>query len=321
MVIEPNWWKAIEQEALSEFVVLRDLNATTPIRAQPEKKSQARPRYAYRGFDSLASSRKLERWPGSQPEFVSNTRRIVAHPSQGAIVLCTKGFAVSTLPMRGFFGLADLGDVPLNAARTMPLGFKADAFRAEVKADLWPLIVKATDALKDEGRVPSRYSFLASLAATYGLEILCETTLPWITVLDDIGSAILMSAADFKQTLASRDEVVFTYGSGGGPWYSDSYARSYAPAAAADALRIPVCNISGPEVGSYKDEQDVFEGQLREHFPPEYAGAGDRSQDAHFLHAVLRLVEEAWSLDSGHLQSVPFIRARRTLIGHVRRVG
>jgi len=115
-----------------------------------------------------------------------------------------------------------------------------------------------------EGDVPARYEFLISVAKTYGLQLLLETKLPWITLRESPGNAILVSIQEFMKRAKAADEILVVYGVSA--WSAEKFARSIFPQASKSALTVPVSTIGQPDPGTYDDEDEIIEAELTEHF-------------------------------------------------------
>jgi hypothetical protein len=310
--VEPKWWQRASQEELSEFLAHRVAVATVPQRL---RKSRAQQRYSPMET-VLRSVPEFSKWPGDQPEVVSDTCRVIANPDASHVVLCSRGFAVSSVAMSGMFGLVEVGDIELNAARSAPLGFDSERFRTNLLAQLRPRILESTDRLALDGMIPSRFAFLRMLADVYGVDLLLETSAPWIPLVESPGNMILLSSAQLQSRLQNSQELLLTYDAS--PWDADRIARHRYPVAVKNALVIPVPRASGPRVGSYREErEEAIEGSLAEHFISEHGDGG--LDDAALLLAVIYAIADAWGKSEDQLKADRWIRQERVLSAHIRR--
>ncbi len=310
-VIEPNWWQTVSQADLATFVASRATVATTSARRIRESKDAT-----VRSSARIARTRDDEglpadRWPGSQPELVTPDMRVVAVPERSGLVLCSKGFAIKTLPTSGLFGVINIGDVDLDASRSTPLEWDSEAFRGRILQDLKPFIVRAVDRIGESDFISSRYAFLSEVAGHYGCDVLKETSLEWITIVTRPGASRLVSAAEFKAVVESSSELVLAYGERAGPWTIPGISRSRYPDSSREALLVPISSAGQPDVGSYRDDDETFECGLREHF-----GANSRIVDyeeATLLRTIVELAAEARGESTELWESAPWLRRKRTI--------
>lgn len=149
--IVPNWWQRASQEEFVGFLLNREWTASRPARESRGHNSARQyltPEEAFRlRYVHLRETPILEKWPGSQPEVISDKMRLLALPRAGYVLLCSKGFAIGTIPIGGFVGMVDVGEVELNAARSAPIDFNHEIFRSHLLQVLRPNILNATNVL------------------------------------------------------------------------------------------------------------------------------------------------------------------------------
>jgi hypothetical protein len=312
--VEPLWWMRVSQEELSEFIANRDEISTQAPRRRRARQG-AGPRAPRR--DSLRLLDKRERWPGEQPEVMNPEMRIFATPALDRVVLCSRGFAITTALIAGISGLVEVGDVELNASRSVPIALDAEDLRRTLLDKLRPAIVAATDALSASGLVANRFEFVRALAATYGADVLAASTLPWAPVIDGPGNTILVNASDLRRRAAAVDEVLIAYNVG--TWTADSESRRRYVEAAASALVVHVPVANGPAVGFYTDEKKIVSGHLRQHFMSEFSAGVCNLPQAGLLAAVVAVVAHAGGVPEERLYEDSWSRMERVLIGWLRR--
>ncbi len=324
--LRPDWWRTATQEELSSFVMTQPIRSTTPKRNVSKYKGVQFTRLRNVGgnlvgvsIDSLADLPSMSKWPNQQPEARTETSRVLAVPGMNSILLCSKGFSVARDDAPGLLGLVDIGEHALNAARSEALVWDRDRHREQFLQVLKPHILLALDSLVDEGDVPARYSFIADVADKYGIDVLLESALQWITVRERPGSGLLISSADLVRRASSSNEVLLAYGCD--PWTAERNARHIFPQLSAGALVIPITKEGQSDPGSYRDEDEIFEAPLEEHFSVEpYRRAGGDAGGAILLHATVALVARAWEMKAGSL-AADWKRRKRILYGRlVRRV-
>lgn len=318
--ITPKWWQTVSQEELSEFLDQRDLIATTPPRLRDKQQMSEiddlmRFRHHYRQDRTLSNINRLDKWPGNQPEVISNDFRILAVPAMGHVLLCSKGFAIMNVPMEGLYGLVDVGELELNTARSQALNWHRSKYREEWMSELRPSLVSALDGLVTEGNIPARFQFLSRVAELYGIELLLETSLPWLTVVEPPGNSRLVNPQEARELLKNAAEIFLVYGAKVSPWNATEIARARFPEASRDALVIPVSSDGQPEIGSYRDDDKVIWDSLPEHFKSERTYAKRSIDQATLLLATLTTVSQQWQITWDKLYKSRWSRHNQTLCG------
>jgi len=292
-VIVPKWWRTVSQEELYDFVLEWPRTAHIPADVDENK-----PKDHFRHMLYLRRMRqerfhelsRFSKWPERQPEISSDSYRILAIPGRNFVLLCSRGIAVTTIPVSGIVGIVQTDDLVLNAARSAALEWDSKRFREDLIAQLHPKIIQALDELEMEGTVPSRFEFVCHVAQEYGEDLLLRTGLPWITVMEPPGNAILVSAAEFTRRVASALEVLVSFGVG--PWSVEKVCREHFSGASPTALLIPVTSVGQPSFGSYTDERIVL-APLPEHFRRDR----EEYERAALLLATLKAIAAGWDCD------------------------
>lgn len=296
VTIQPGWWKTVPQEEFHEFVMQwekigQGLTETAP---------NTSPHYYYISDPKpLSKIKEAEKWRNRQPEIITETSRIMAIPNQSDVLVCTRGIAVSSIPMKGLTGIVEAEDLDLVAARSEALHFNVAELRATLLDKLKPQIIESLNALSNDF-IPDRFEFLATVGSVYGDDVLRNTTLRWITVVDKQGNSILMSPSDLIDKLSGVTEVLVSYGTT--PWKATPTAKMHFPAATRNALVLPVPKAGQSYPGSYNDRDEITVGELSEHFE-RYSGAVPV-----ILRVILQLLSDAWAIQSSVLEAARWSR-------------
>jgi hypothetical protein len=150
---------------------------------------------------------------------------------------------------------------------------------------------------------------LKSIGEVYGDDILVDTNLPWISVVEPPGMMELLSPSEFRARLSGR-EVLVVYGSKAEPWESAMFCKSRFPEIGHTALVIPVSSTGQPSVGSYEDRQETFWGPLFEHF---HHRTSQGYEQAILLIATLRIIAEAIERPFDELTQMNWVRRDQTI--------
>jgi hypothetical protein len=315
ITIPPGWWKTASQEEFVHFLKYQGVSAVKPTRnwTQEEKK------YDHDwliSFKNYAGYREVHSAPrGGWPEAIGDSFRILAVASEkGHVIVCSGGFAIDTVQMPGLFGLAEIGDVELDASRSHVLTWDHETFRNQLLGELRPRIVQAMDGLASELSVHLRQGFLRSIGAVYGEGILLDTKLPWISVMQPPGSLELLNPQEFSQRVRGH-EVFAVFGEEGSPWNCARFCKACYPGISDTALIIPVNTVGQPDPGSYRDEEDEFiEGSLPDHFYREnFPDKDDRYKEATLLIAMIQLIADVTGRTVENVVEMPWIRNERTI--------
>jgi hypothetical protein len=307
--VEPGWWKTVSQEDFANFVC--NWRVGRGPQAYHVDSFEYRWRYRQRSFD-LGEAHKLDKWPRQQPEVVTDNLRVLALPGVAEVLICVRGFTVNAIGIRGMLGLVDLGDVEVDVARSALIGWDEEKFRVETLDLLRPRILEALNGLRGEN-VPSRIEFLVGVARSYGLRLLSETTLAWLTVVLADGSAVMKSPGEVEQMVREKRELLVCYGVG--PWRADRKCREVFPEAFAEAMILPIDKESQAEAGSYDDKDATIWGPVADHFF-QYGATYD---GAFLLRATLEIIARGWNMKVGDLEREKWCRKSRVLFARLRR--
>lgn len=294
----PKWWQYISQEKLTRFLA-------------PVRKKRIR-RYFYGDELVLSKISELKKWPGKQPEIVSDTFRIVALPDKSHVLVCSKGLAISRITMDGMVGLVDIGEVKLDTSRYSTIEWDEKTFRNEILEKLSPKIIAALDNMTKEINIPERFEFLAKVGQAYGHEILTKTKLRWVNVIEPPGNIILISAEELRKIVAGVKEICIVYGAS--PWTSFSICRKRFGEVVDNAVLITISTKGQPEPGSYRDEDEIIGCPLPEHFLDEYR---DSFGNAVMIKAILEIISKCWKASLKDLMNDEWNRKDQILCGFI----
>ncbi|MCH7885981.1 MAG: hypothetical protein IIC01_12140, partial [Planctomycetes bacterium] len=294
--VEPAWWRDLSQDELHRFVLDQPGSAKYAAGA-----SEQHDPLDWFGRRQLRENMEpFSVWLNEAPELVDGSKRILALPWANRIVLCSSGLAVEYWDDEGLVGLAEIGPVELNVARSTLVGWDAKTFGASIRQGLRPGILHALDALEGEGRVPDRFEFLLTVGVAYGDDVLTETNLPWMTLIEPPGSARLLSPAELRSRLANHNELLVGYSTG--PWTAARECFRYFPDSPRGTLLLPVSKADGPSIHTDYTRKETISSHLNEHFADEeLAGAA-------LLTATLRVIAEAWDVTFDDLRTAEWRR-------------
>ena len=309
--IKPGWWAEASQEELFDFVASWRAVAHTPalrLRKMLEETGQDF-RYQYRALVGKTDFKEipdLRKWPGKQPEVLTDNFRVLAIPGSGAVLLCSRGIAIVVADVPSIVGMVEVGDLEMTTSRSAPLQWDADAFRRDLMKSVGPQVLAALKNLELEGRIPNRFSFLSAVADAYGDEMLLATDLPWIPFVEPPGNVRLTTPKELSGLVRKKAEILIGYGTG--PWTLESKCRDVFPGASRDALLLPVDDSGEPDHGSYEDKDDYTRCPLKEHFGLRRYSTGGR---AWRLLCTLQIIAEAWNVRQEALLSLDWCRNKQ----------
>ena len=303
--IEPAWWKTVSQDEFHDFVTQWEF---TGLGLSFHRVPYVYERYHSREFLTLAEIPLDEKWANRQPESTTDTSRVIALPNAAKVLICSKGIAVKSIPVQGIVGIVEAGDLELVAARSETLEWDVQQFRQKLTNELKPKIIQSLNNLANEGSITTRHAFIADVAKAYGKDILLESALPWITLVDQLGNSRLMSALEVREELMRSSEVLISYGPG--PWSVDRVSRRHFPLATREALLFPVPTDHQSSIGSYEDRDEITIDELSAHF-------SRYSTIPVLLSALLDLIANAWQIDFKQLTTASWSRNKTNSVnGH-----
>jgi hypothetical protein len=220
------------------------------------------------------------------------------------------------VPTSGFVGIADVGEVELNAARTLALRWDVTEFRSHLIAELRPKILESLNALGLTGDIPAWYSFLDSIADNYGADILLDTVLPWVTVIEPPGISTLLAPSHFREKVAQAREAVVVFGSHGVPWWATNFVRGQYRGLPRDAVIVPVHTAGFGQLGALRgNDRETESGRLEEMLSTDeyYGGERRERKPSNLLSATLSLVASALGVNVERLHEATWLRRNRTI--------
>ena len=313
--VEPQWWKSVSQDEFSAFLFNREQISTTPARMRGRSNVPIGQRIGARHPRTLRDISPVEKWPDQQPEVIREDLRIIAIPKVSQVVLCSKGFAISTVQANGITGLVEVGDVELNAARTEPLSWDTPTLRKNLIDLLRPEIRHSLDRMALHGSIPGRYRFLAKVGLLYGEDLLRTTTLPWISIVDPMGQTSLTSAAGFLELLGGRHEVILVYNNVH-PWSVATFAYERFPEATRNTIYVPIEGAPDTTIVpvDYSGREQMAWGGL-----PDLLSGPDALKQTPLLFATLKLLAQAWHMPLTSLLGANWSRHNRTVAARLLR--
>lgn len=318
--ISPKWWQRCNQDEFLEFISTQSIYSHKPPRTWEDSIAELREEDDSNKFEIDGR----DTWYGEIPEAVHDTYRILAKPDSSTILICSKGFVITdTDNWEGMTGVIDIGEVELNAARSQALSWDEAGLLKEVKNNLKPNIQAALRNLSKTRSIPSRYGFLVSVAERYGLDLILETELPWITVLVPPGRSDLVSPHSLLELIREKREAIILYGKHANPWDSIKIVRGCFPEASYSAPVIPVSASSQPDppILMELDDDEIKWDDLRSHLQRDEEYAFMRSERGYdgalLLRATLTLVGTALDLSEEDLIKKNWARLESTICLHV----
>jgi len=307
--ITPGWWKKIKQAELFEF--LAD--------GFEQKYSGAEFVHLHRIGRPLSKrmrgeSDAAEQWLGEAPEVVTEQARIIAIPNSSGVLICSKGFLVSSRSVNGMTGLINVEELELTAARTQILEWDDKSFWQLWSRELDTHLINALNRLDSELDIPARYNFLVRVGKTYRLGLLTECALRWMAVRLAPGELKLFSPASFTDYVKSEHKVLISYGAS--VWFGESLVRRIFDCAETVPVTL-TSSASQPDVGSYDDGKAAISGDIEEHFSSTKYSAGE-PDDAVLLMATLEIIAHAWGCSTDSLVCT-WKRQERALFGKIER--
>lgn len=295
--VEPGWWKTVPQDEFYNFVGQWEVTALN----RHAKIGLGRSARYYGRLASLSRIATYDKWVDRQPESITDESRVIALPQHSKVLVCTRGIAVGSVPVNGIVGMVEIQDLDLVAARSEALLFDANELRQKLLDQVTPNIIESLNALSTEGSIPSRFGFIAEVGKAYGTGVLLKSTLPWLSVVEELGNSVLLSAPQLHDKISAAGEVLICYGVG--PWTAFSAAKSHFPTSSRGALLLPIPTAHQAHAGSYSDPDEVTLGELQEHFE-------DHQEIPVLIRAVLDIVSASWGVSRETLETLEWSRRK-----------
>ncbi len=238
--IEPGWWKHVDDDKLLTFVKswrgIAYLGKEAPSREVDS--------YYYSWRDVINQSElSLLGWPGLKPQVSTDSCRVVSSGGLKSfgVLRCSLGVAIDQAYYPDLTGMIELGRVDLTASRdslesshiagpgSRRRSTQDDEVSQKLISLMRPELVAKLNDLERYGMIPSRLGFVRGLAKRYGTEVLRETSLRWIPVLEPPGNVIHRSRAELIEMLGARDKIIVGTGMGLGSAYTVATASMKSP--------------------------------------------------------------------------------------------
>jgi hypothetical protein len=308
--IEPGWWKHVDDAELSSFI--QNWGGIAFL----GKPRQGDPDIDMRRFGRKVGNRfDLVGWPGLKPQLISEEARAFSsggEPADG-VLRCSQGIAIDVVGDPDLTGIMDIGRVELTAsreslndeqiyARPRRARFATKKGNDLLAAALVPEVLAKMNDLERFGMVPARLTFLRHLASVYGKDILSQTSLRWIPVLEPPGNLIHRSYRELVDTLSKEARVVVGVGI--------SPASTYSLAAG----RVPSSELGRTMVLCFRHEEIDISYSAKERLKLEHGayieGTFDdvlknltgSSMKLELLPLLVDLISEAWRTSTDELR-------------------
>jgi hypothetical protein len=213
--------------------------------------------------------------------------------------------------LNGLTGVVNIDSLALTASRNDTIKPNLEEFRESVKSQIRPKIIESLNLHEAEGMITARFAFIVKVAKLYGYEVLHESSLPWISIFVHPGSIQLFNAEDAARLIASRSEIIMSYGTG--PWSTVTVCREYFPEASDSALIIPINDEEQPSFGHYSEGDQIVMNVLPKQLRVRDSKDSDEieSEDykgAIFLTSLLKVISIGWNIDEKRLINSQWLR-------------
>lgn len=307
VVIDEGWWKKCGESELVTFLAnwSRMMRGGVEEEKDPDRSNKVLYRYMYDKYES----HQIPTWPGIAPSTVADHVRLLSSGGQrSSVLVCSQGFAVGTRVSRDFAGMVDLGLVPLDASRSQILDsgnrdrddFADENVVRDFRRMIRPAVLQALNELERFGMLPARLALVRKIAGSYGGDILSESTMPWIPVLEPPGNTVYKSAQVFMSNVARADCVVVAVDMGPGRLYK-KLCESEVPWSKATVVMIPLekCEVDHDRK---KEVKETFGETVAESLDT-IQKIADARDNKIFMPQVLGLIARAWKVSADDLQS------------------
>jgi hypothetical protein len=280
-LISPGWWRSLSQSELEIFAGIDDRELDAKTKGGPPVIDPG------------------QEWPGVQPELSSESQRLLLIPTRSHILVCSKGFAVSTATVSGFAGMIDIEELEVNAARAELVDWNSPKWKSTTLKECRRILKDACDRLGDRAMLQERFRFIESIAAAYGWRTLSETSLRWIPYMAPPGEIRFISARELHSIATDSDQISVVYGAD--PWSLGPLIRELS----LPSIRTPTVLLwktATAASGSILNE--IIRRPLEEMFRSP-SRTVKRRTPAHIT-AVVNLISASWSLAPEVLLRVPW---------------
>lgn len=227
-------------------------------------------------------------WSHKRPEYVKNSTRLLAS-FIGTSLLCLRGLAVQPVPTPGFLGVIDLDAAAVDVSRSRAANADISSVLEAARQTMRPQIVANLNELGKDKLLIDKTSFIANCSALYGLEVILESDLPWISQLKLPGNVEMICSADMLARVETLKSVFLIYNSG--PWTAmKRWAASEIPQGEMAFL------VDGEEQArpSYRGSSEgVATGQL--------ASIWDNYGESPLFMIAIGLISQAWQVSPSDL--------------------
>jgi hypothetical protein len=322
--ISPGWWKHLADDRMDRFVGDWRLEAWYGGVVSEGTQSRFGRRERRAGSVYVSDEGDLMGWPGLKPKVIADDRHILSRggTAEPGILRCSNGIAVDVIHCGDLYGVLEVGDIELTAARSQPAGYRHDGLHGvppvflddedassygdPAKPTLASMlhdciraeIVAKLDDMGCYGMLPARLAFLRSMARQYGISVLCETRLRWLPILEPPGDTVHRSHADLVARLKNEDRVICATGATSAAVYafltnSGKEELSQVPTIAISIREFDLSYTSGQDLArEYKNRR--VQGTLAD----VCRIVRVKRRQLVLLSAALQIVGEAWNTPS-----------------------
>jgi hypothetical protein len=218
-LIDSRWWERASRTEIEKFLTdWDDISTSGKVLTVDERRKRSpwpNMRELQTHSRGVRSSGSLT-WPGTQPDNVDETGRIIDGGTQTTpgLLFCSYGVAVGLRRIDGRFGLVELGEAKVTPDRAS-LQHEDPAHSQIVQRLVQGLLPRVRDEINNLGQygaMPARIPFIKVLAERYGTSILVDSSLKWIPTLEQPGNLVHLSLKDFRDRVKSESALMVCTG-------------------------------------------------------------------------------------------------------------
>jgi hypothetical protein len=277
--IEPGWWKRMPDEAIIAFTSDWESYSYsgTPFVNDPRYRRMRYHPEDYRGSRAdLGGKWSVKGWPGAKPQHVDDSKRLLSQGGETSygVICCSQGIAVQTARFPDVTGLFEVGEVDLTVSResiadlaglaTPAANTQMGAITDKIASAIRPAVLAKINELHAYGMLPGRIRFLRGMAAIFGRELRCETSLKWIPLTLPPGDLIHRSRQELLEDLGGQSRILLSAGANPGSTYA--VGSSHIPAAELGRMMVLSINIEEIEVtyaAKNRFDEEKFGGVIK----------------------------------------------------------
>lgn len=224
-------------------------------------------------------------WSGEWPEYTNPKTRLIAC-FDGVSLLCLRGLAIQPISTPGFVGVIDLESANPDVSRRQAINVNITEIMECAIRETRGKIVGHLNALAGRGLLINKLGFLDECISVYGLEVIRESSIPWISLIKMPGEVELLSSAKLLTKLTQSQSVFVVFDTG--PWTAMKRWEEADPTPGPQELAI-VLDATGRERPRYYSGSGEKTGSLADLWP--------NCQRASLFGTILRLAAEGWQVN------------------------